>query len=117
YLAALGNLTLLPVNPALPPRVAQFRVSLRLIVEYTRFLVGRRVSNCIPFVVRLALRAVELLLISVIVELVMSLPMALYFHRITALALPVNLFVVPLLGILLPSAIVTLLTVLIVPVI
>jgi competence protein ComEC len=47
----------------------------------------------------------------------MSLPMALYFHRVTALALPVNLLVVPLLGILLPSAIVTLLTVLIVPVI
>jgi competence protein ComEC len=41
--------------------------------------------------------------------------MALYFHRITAVALPVNLLVVPLLGILLPSAIVTLLAVLIAP--
>lgn len=117
YLSALRDLWLLPVDPALPPPVAQFRVSLRMLVEHARLLAGRRVANCIPFCVRIALRAVELLLISVIVELVMSLPMALYFHRVTALALPVNLLVVPLLGILLPSAIATLLTVLIVPVI
>ncbi len=115
YLSALNNLQLLPMDPALPPRVAQFRVSLRLIVEHARLFLGRRLSNCIPFIVRVSLRAVELLLISVIVELVMSLPMALYFHRVTALALPVNLLVVPLLGILLPSAILTLLAVLIAP--
>ncbi len=115
YLSALRDLWMLPIDPALPPRVAQFRVGLRMVVEHARLLAGRRVANCIPFLVRVALRAVELLLISVIVELVMSLPMALYFHRVTALALPVNLLVVPLLGILLPSAIVTLLTVLIVP--
>ena len=115
YLSALRNLWLLPIDPALPPRVAQFRVSLRLLVEHTRLLTGRRIANCIPFFTRIALRATELLLISVIVEQVMSLPMALYFHRITAVALPVNLLVVPLLGILLPSAIVTLLAVLIAP--
>ena len=115
YLSALNNLQLLPMDPALPPRVAQFRVSLRLIVEHARLFVGRRLSSCIPFVMRVSLRAIELLVISVIVELVMSLPMALYFHRITALALPVNLLVVPLIGILLPSAILTLLTILIVP--
>jgi competence protein ComEC len=115
YLAASHNLHLLSIDPSLPPRVAQFRVSLRLIVEHARLFVGRRVSNCIPFIVLMSLRAVELLLTSVIVELVMSLPMALYFHRVTAVALPVNLLVVPLLGILLPSAILTLLTVLIVP--
>jgi competence protein ComEC len=114
YLAALRDLWLLPVDPALPPRVAQFRVSLRLVVEHARLVVGRA-SNCIPFLVRLSLRALELFLVSVIVELIMSLPMALYFHRITAVALPVNFLVVPLLGILLPSAILTLLTVLIMP--
>jgi competence protein ComEC len=115
YLAALHDLYTLPIDPALLPQVAQFRVSLRLVVEHARLIAGRHVSNCIPFLVRIALRAVELLLISVIVELVMSLPMALYFHRVTAVALPVNLLIVPLLGILLPSAIVTLLTILITP--
>jgi competence protein ComEC len=115
YLAALRNLHLLSIDPALPPRVTQFRVSLRLTVEHAHLLVGRRLSSCIPFLVRVSMRAIELLLISVIVELVMSLPMALYFHRITAVALPVNLLVVPLIGVLLPSAILTLLTILIAP--
>lgn len=115
YLAALRDLWLLPIDPALPPRVAQFRVSLRLVVEHARLLVGRRLSNCIPVVVRISLRSLELLLVSVVVELVMSLPMALYFHRITSVALPVNFLIVPLLTILLPSAMVTLLTVLILP--
>lgn len=115
YLSALNHLWLLPLDPALPPRVAQFRVSLRMIVEHARLLAGRRVAHCIPSLVRIALRAVELQLISVIVECVMALPMALYFHRITAAALPVNLLIVPMLGILLPSAILTLLAVLIVP--
>ncbi|HVW76842.1 MAG TPA: ComEC/Rec2 family competence protein [Alloacidobacterium sp.] len=115
YLRATHDLWLLPVDPALPPRVAQFRVSLRLIVEYTRFVIGKRLANSIPCFVRLSLRAAELLLVSIVVELVMSLPMALYFHRITTLALPVNFLVVPLLGILLPSAIITLLAVLLIP--
>jgi len=115
YLAALRDLWLLPIDSALPPRVAQFRVSLRLIVEHAHFLVGRHLSNCISFFVRLCLRVLELLLISIIVELVMSLPMALYFHRITAVALPVNFLIVPLLGFLLPSAILTLLVVLVAP--
>lgn len=112
YLAASRDLWLLPLDPALPPHVTQFRVSMRLIIEHARLIFGRRMSNCIPFLARVSLRGLELLLISVIVELVMSLPMALYFHRITAVALPVNFFVVPLLGILLPSAILTLLAIL-----
>jgi len=115
YLAALRDLWLLPIDPALPPRIAQFRVSMRLIAEHASFIVGRRISNAIPFLMRGLLRGLELLLISVIVELVMSMPMALYFHRITAVALPVNFFVVPLLGILLPSAIIVLLTLLVAP--
>jgi len=39
----------------------------------------------------------------------MTLPMATYFHRITVFALPVNLIILPLLVILVPSALVTLL--------
>src|SRR6201999_3275937 len=74
YLAALRNLWLLPLDPALPPRVAQFRVSLRMIVEHSRLLVGTHLAKSIPWLVRITLRALELLLISVIVECVMALP-------------------------------------------
>ena len=34
----------------------------------------------------------------------MALPMAVYFHRITVFALPVNMLILPLLGVLLPAA-------------
>ena len=39
----------------------------------------------------------------------MTLPMAIYFHRITLVALPVNLFILPLLAVLMPAALLTML--------
>jgi competence protein ComEC len=62
-----------------------------------------------PFTVRFLLRLVELLVVSCVVELAMALPMALYFHRITVFALLVNLFILPLLAVLMPAALLTLL--------
>jgi len=41
--------------------------------------------------------------------------MAIYFHRVTALGLPVNLLVVPLIGLALPSALLTFATLLVRP--
>ena len=41
--------------------------------------------------------------------------MAIYFHRVTALGLPVNLLVVPLIGLALPSALITFSTLLLWP--
>ena len=46
----------------------------------------------------------ELLFITLVVELALALPMAIYFHRITVYALPINLLVLPLLGFLVPAA-------------
>ena len=47
------------------------------------------------------------MLASCAIELAMSLPMAAYFHRVTALGLPVNVLVVPLIGVALPAALIT----------
>ena len=55
----------------------------------------------------LLLRFVELLVVSCVVELAMTLPMAMYFHRITIFALPVNLLILPLLVVLMPAALLT----------
>ncbi len=68
-----------------------------------------------PLSVRWLLRAYELLVVSLVVELAMALPMALYFHRITIFALPVNVFILPLLAVLMPAALITLLTLLLWP--
>ena len=61
------------------------------------------------------LRVAELLVVSCVVELAMTLPMAVYFHRITIFALPVNLFILPLLLVLMPAALLTLLAALVWP--
>ena len=116
YLRATRNLWLLPVDPSLTPPVAQFRTTLRLVAEALRPVTGRFIAcRVFPGCVRLGLLVVELLTTSIAIELLMALPMAMYFHRITAVALPVNILIVPLLGLLLPLALTTLLLVLTVP--
>ena len=57
-----------------------------------------------PWTVRFSIRVVELVVVSCVVELAMTLPMAVYFHRITVFALPVNLLILPLLAVLMPAA-------------
>jgi competence protein ComEC len=116
YLQAAQNLGLVAVDPELPPRLAQFRVTLRLVASHLQPFLGRWLARTLPPAsVRLFLRICELLLVSGLIELAMSLPMAIYFHRVTALGLPVNLLVVPLIGLALPSALITFATLLVWP--
>lgn len=96
------------LDPFLPPRIAQMRVSLRMLVSGVRPFVGANWAWRLTFgVVRWALRFAEALMVALIVELAMVLPMAVYFHRITLAALPANLLGLPLLGLLLPLALLT----------
>jgi competence protein ComEC len=116
YLRATRDLWLLPLDPGMAPRVAQFRVTLRMFAAPLRWIVGPRVAlHIIPRAVRVALLIVELVTTSLAIELFMALPMAIYFHRVTAVALPVNILIVPLLGVLLPLALATLLVVIVAP--
>jgi competence protein ComEC len=116
YLQAARNVGLVVIDPSLPPTLAQFRVTLRLIADHLQPFTGRRLARLLPpALVRLVLRIFELLLVSALIELAMSLPMAIYFHRVTALGLPVNLLVVPLIGLALPSALITFCTLLLWP--
>jgi competence protein ComEC len=109
YVNATRRLGLTAIDAKLPPKVAHFRETLRIFSGAfvdTRFArIGWRV---IPSTVRFILRVTELLVVSCVVELAMTLPMAIYFHRITIFALPVNLFILPLLVLLMPAALVTL---------
>jgi len=108
YLRAMRNLPVLRIDPALPPRLAQFRVSIRMLAYHLRPLTGKFLAwRALPFAIRLGLRVAELLVVSLSIELFMMLPMAVYFHRVTLLALPVNLLIVPFLGVLLPCALLT----------
>jgi len=116
FLRGTRDLWLLPVDPSLPPRVAQFRVSLRMAAQALRPVLGAKLAlTWLPRCVRFVMLVLELVTTSVAIELFMALPMALYFHRVTVAALPVNLLIVPLLGILLPLALLFLAMVLVVP--
>ena len=116
YLRATKDLWLLPIDPSLTPNIAQFRVILRMFAASIRPLIGPRLAlGAFPLAVRFLLLITELTTTSLAIELLMALPMAIYFHRITAVALPVNILIVPLLGILLPLALITLLLVLTLP--
>ena len=116
YLTATRDLRSIATDVKLPPKLAQFRVTLRVIISMLDNSRFERVAwRAIPSAIRLSLRLIELITVSCVVELAMTLPMALYFHRITVFALPVNLFILPLLLLLMPAALVTLVTAIIWP--
>jgi competence protein ComEC len=92
---------------ALPPRLAQFRVMLRMWGEALADVAGAWVRRSPALLVRGGLWALELSLIGVVAEMVMVLPMAVYFHRATMFAVPTNMLSVPLVAALAPIAVVT----------
>jgi len=91
----------------LQPSVTQFRVTLRLWGEAFADLLGRWARGVPAFAARWGLWTLELALIGIVVESVMVLPMAIYFHRATVFALPANMLSVPLVAVLAPVAVVT----------
>jgi competence protein ComEC len=90
------------------PKLAQFRLDLRLIVGRLRRFLGRLLSlQLVRGVSIFSLRAFELLLVSSVMQMGLALPMAYYFHRATTIGLPANMAVVPLTQLLMPAAILT----------
>ena len=90
----------------LPPRVAQFRVELQFIAARIALFVGekwsRRLVRGIAFG---CLAAWELIFVSAVMQVGLTLPMVYYFHRATTIGLPANLIVVPLTQLMMPAAV------------
>jgi competence protein ComEC len=113
FLAASRFINAVGMDTAFEPRLAQFRVTLRLLGEHLEpFLRGRprrtrRAQNGLALAVRWTLLLFDLCLVSATIELVMALPMAAYFHRVTSSGVLVNVLIVPALTLLLPAALVT----------
>ena len=129
HLRALFHLDQPSLDATLPPRLTQFRINARMATELTSALLQhpnnpgapgpdsrtRARINATPegslrnlplWLLRVFYWFIEALLISLTAELCMVLPMAIYFHRATLLALPLNLIDIPLLSVLLCIAIV-----------
>ena len=110
YGATLRDLRLVAIDTKLEPRLAAYRVFLRMIAMRLQALCNKFIAwRAFPWTVWLIIRIAEAIVVSLVVELAMALPMAVNFHRITIFALPVNLFILPLLVLLMPAALLTLL--------
>ncbi|MGI4756988.1 MAG: ComEC/Rec2 family competence protein [Janthinobacterium lividum] len=117
YLHTLRDVEFVRNDPYQPPRLAQFRVSLRWLGEELSQKPprseGRRERKAgllvkLPALCVRALLAVgELVAITLLAEMILALPMAVYFHRVTPFAAPANLLALPMVGLLMGSAIVT----------
>ena len=121
FLLASRRIDVVGMDASFVPRMAQFRVTLRMIGEHLepflsrRWRRTRRAQRLLALVIRCTLLLLDACLISAAIELTMALPMAVYFHRITTLGLPVNVLIVPALTVLLPCALLTTLSAVLAP--
>jgi competence protein ComEC len=109
----LGDLADAGRDPYLPPRVAQFRVEMRLLAETLRHaahLPARAARLAVTLPARVTLFLYEIVAISAVIQLGLALPMVVYFHRVGLSGLSANAFVVPLLGIAVPLGFIAILT-------
>lgn len=121
FLLASRSIAIVGMDTAFEPRLAQFRVTLRLLGEHLDWALPRRwrrrrySQRVLALVMRWGLLLWELCFVSATIELVMVLPMAAYFHRVTTFGVPVNVLIVPALTLLLPAALLTMLALLMAP--
>lgn len=91
---------------SLAPRVAHFRVEMRLVVQTVQLCIPESMHNFAQWAVVIPARLVfylyELLLTSAVIQIGLALPMALYFHKVSFSGLSANAFVVPLLSAVVP---------------
>ena len=101
------------VDPHLEPHVAQVRVELRLAAETIRLWTGvpqKWVETGLALVARLVLFAVEMAIISTVIQIGLALPMAEYFNRVSLTGLSANLLICPLMEAVVPLGFAAILT-------
>lgn len=105
YRRALRLLDSTAYDISFAPRLAQFRLDLRLVAgRLRRFLGTRATVLLLPESLSFLLGLYEVMLISALMQISLALPMAWYFHRATTLALPANALAIPLTEILMPAS-------------
>ena len=106
YSHGLRNLDALAYDRSLPPKIAQLRLDVRLLLSRLRMIWPSRFPRiAVLAAFRISFGLLELMVMSAILQLGLALPMAYYFHRATSVAMPANLFVIPFLQLLMPAAV------------
>jgi competence protein ComEC len=106
YRAALRHLDSTSFDLGLAPRLAQFRLDLRLVAGRLQRFIGHKPAQLLVLGASGAVLAFyELALVSAVTQAVLVLPMRTYFHRAAIIGLPANILVLPLAGIMLNSGV------------
>lgn len=104
YARGLRSLEATSYDVHVAPKVAQFRLDLRMIGGRLSRFVGKRAGQFLPAILsRIGIAAAELVFISALIQAGLALPMAYYFHRATTMGMPANLAVIPLMQLLMPA--------------
>ena len=105
YRRGLGDLWDSGRDLRMEPVTAQFRVELRLLAETLSYYVpiGKRAHQMLMAgCLRVWFFAYDLVVVSTVMQIVLALPMAIYFHRISFSGVSANVIVVPLLMLVVP---------------
>ena len=106
YRSALKHLDTTGYDLGLEPKLAQFRLDLRLVAGRLQQFVGKRGARIIVTGAAGATFILfELLVVSAITQAVLVLPMRAYFHRAAILGVPANVLVLPLAGLMLNAGV------------
>ncbi|MFZ0287354.1 MAG: ComEC/Rec2 family competence protein [Terriglobales bacterium] len=96
-LSAVKNLSSVGYDFALPPKLVQFRLDLRMVAGRLQRFLGPRVAlPLLALAARVLLLSAEFLVISLVLQVGFTLPMAYDFHRATIVSLGANILAVPL---------------------
>lgn len=104
YARAMKQILNIGLDAHMAPRLAHMRISLRLFAELLHPSQARRITQSLAACIHFLCFACEFVLISCMSEVVLSLPMMVYFHRLTPLALPANIVCILLISPLMLSA-------------
>jgi len=100
YARGLREIPNREADPHLAPRVAQFRIEIRLVAETLEAWCSVPAGWCargMAVLLRAGIFVYEMALISLAIQIGLALPMVVYFHRISFTGLTANVIIVPLL--------------------
>ena len=105
YVRGLRHLETLSYDVHVSPRAAQLRCDLRMMESRLKKLVGGWLARTVPaFTLRVAIATGELIFMSALMQVGLTLLMAYHFHRATTMGMPANMVVIPLTQVLMPTA-------------
>ncbi|HEX4154342.1 MAG TPA: ComEC/Rec2 family competence protein [Acidobacteriaceae bacterium] len=104
---ALRQMEVSALDANVQPRLAQMRVRMRMYGRLCASLLHPRMRGLPVWLLRAGFAVLAATVFGIAVEICMVMPMVTYFHRAPLLALPVNLLLIPLIGLLLGLAIIT----------